>query len=141
MQISITRLRIRSVRYLPVFLWTFYRTVADLRARPGFLAGRVAVERWFGFWTVTAWKDAAAIQAFRNEGIHLRAMGRLPEWCDEASVAQGDFPELPDWPAAHAWMRDHGRASKVRRPSARHQAGKTAGEAMPWPKPGVLRPR
>jgi hypothetical protein len=44
------------------------------------------------------------------------------EWCDEASVAHWEQAEneLPAWTEADARMRQSGRASKVRRPSAAH---------------------
>jgi hypothetical protein len=47
------------------------------------------------------------------------AMRRLPEWCDEASVAHWlqDSAEPPDWPTIHRRMQREGRRSKVKHPS------------------------
>jgi hypothetical protein len=44
------------------------------------------------------------------------------QWCDEASVAHWEQEEgtLPSWEEADRRMRESGRASKVRYPSAEH---------------------
>jgi hypothetical protein len=55
-------------------------------------------------------------------GAHLKAMPKLMEWCDEASVVhwtqEGSTP--PSWEEADRRMRTQGRPSKVRYPSADH---------------------
>jgi len=52
-------------------------------------------------------------------GAHARAMPKLREWCDEASVAQWHQSEfaLPHWDEAHRRMLEVGRRSKVNHPS------------------------
>lgn len=50
----------------------------------------------------------------------MKAMPKLLEWCDEASVghwAQASA-ELPGWAEAHQKMAAEGRVSKVSHPSA-----------------------
>src|SRR5258708_555839 len=39
---SVTRLRVRSVRYLPAFVWDSFRSIQQLRGSPGFLGGMLA---------------------------------------------------------------------------------------------------
>ncbi len=80
------------------------------------------------FWTVTAWEDEAAMRSFRGSGAHMKAMPKLLDWCDEASVAhwEQEGAELPLWSEAHRRMVAEGRLSKVRRPSAAQLAKKIA---------------
>jgi hypothetical protein len=49
-------------------------------------------------------------------------MPYLLDWCDEASVAHWEQADetLPSWTEADRRMRQSGRASKVRHPSAEH---------------------
>ncbi len=117
--ISITRLRVRSYFYLPIFLWRAGQSMTQTEHAPGFIHGRVMREARNAFWTVTAWDNDAAMNAFRGSGAHQIVMPKLMDWCDEASVAhwtQADA-ELPSWPEAHRRMVAEGRMSKVKDPS------------------------
>src|SRR5438034_3875232 len=84
--VSITRLRVRSWRYLPQF---FIRTLLIAR-QAGRSAGNLAVtllrDRHNTFWTGTIWSDEAAIKTFMHAAPHGPAMRKLLEWCDEASL-------------------------------------------------------
>ena len=131
--VSVTRLRLRSIRFLPQFIYYSYRSTAQLRRSPGFLQGWLGNELPFSFWTATAWESEAAMRAFRNGSPHLEAMKKLLHWCDEASYAhwpQPD-PDLTEPDAAFHRLATEGKTSKVLNPSARHGAGKTAGVRAP----------
>ncbi len=58
-----------------------------------------------------------------TSGAHLRAMPKLLNWCDEASVVHWTQDNLivPDWAEADRRMRKEGRPSKVRNPSPSHR--------------------
>ena len=78
------------------------------------------------FWTLTAWENKAAMLAYRNVHAHKAAMPRLQHWRDEASVANWELEDaasMPTWPEAGHRMIEEGRKSKVRNPSADHEAG------------------
>ena len=122
--ISVTRLRLRSVRYLLPFYWHSLKSARQARRAPGFLGGQLAGERGMAYWTITAWHDEAAMRAYRTAPPHLRAMPKLLDWCDEASVVhwQQDGPALPDAAEAARRMVADGRISKVRHPSPAHAA-------------------
>jgi hypothetical protein len=122
--ISVTRLRVRSIRYLLQFFWQALASTRQAERAPGFLGGRIMREAGNTFWTVTAWNDLAAMKAYRDAGAHRGAMPRLLDWCDEASVVHWDqeSSQLPDWPEAYRRMVSEGRLSKVKQPSQAHIA-------------------
>lgn len=123
--ISVTRLRLRSARYLPPFLWRTLTSLLQARRAPGNLSARTRRAADGAFWTLTAWDAEASMRAYRNSGAHRKAMPKLLEWCDEASVGhwEQEPAELPDWGEAHRRMFQSGRLSKVNHPSARQRAG------------------
>jgi Antibiotic biosynthesis monooxygenase len=113
--ISVTRLRVRS---------------------PGFLGGRLLVNARNVFWTMTAWEDQAAMNAYRTGGAHRRAMPRLLNWCDEAAVVhwtQEESSEIPFWQEAHQRMAEEGKLSKVN-----HSSPAQASGHIPAPEPGRI---
>lgn len=122
--ISVTRLRIRSLRFLPSFVVHAVRSNRQLRAAPGFRGGALLADRRWTFWTMTAWDSHASMRAYMASGAHRSAMPHLLDWCDEASVVRWEQPEdaLPSWQEADRRMRGEGRPSKVRHPSAGHAA-------------------
>jgi heme-degrading monooxygenase HmoA len=131
--ISITRLHLRAQRYFPIFSVYTFASALQARRSDGFLGGALGSDAERGAWTMTAWRDEAAMHAFRNRGMHLRAMPRLLKWCDEASFAhwiQNDAT-LPSSEEAHRRMRAEGRLSKVSHPSPAHAAGGTASASFP----------
>lgn len=120
--VSVTRLRIRSWRFMPGFVVDTKRSLSQTRDAVGFLHGSLLADRKRTFWTLTVWADQADMRAFMTSGAHRQAMPKLLEWCDEASLVhwtQGD-DAVPSWNAASDRMRTEGRPSKVRHPSPRH---------------------
>jgi hypothetical protein len=95
--ISVTRLRVRSFIYLPQFLWDTFKSVRQVKRSTGFLGGRLLVNAKSVFWTMTVWKDEAAMNAYRTGGPHRVAMPKLLNWCDEAAVVHWtqDSSEIP----------------------------------------------
>ena len=132
--ISVTRLRIRSVRFLPLFALHTFRSVRQVKAASGFQGGSLLNDRQWTFWTLTTWQSEASMRAFMTSGAHRVAMPRLLDWCDEASVVHWEQPEdmPPSWTDADRRMREAGRASKVRHPSPQHAT-------MDFRKPRVTR--
>jgi hypothetical protein len=131
--ISVTRLHLRSLRFLPPFAWHTWRSARQLRASAGFVHGRFANELPYGFWTMTVWRDVGAIRAFRDSAAHRVAMKKLLGWCDEASFVhwEADGTALPPPTEAHARLLQAGQTSKVNHPSAAHRSGRTAADRIP----------
>jgi hypothetical protein len=117
--VSITRLRVRSWRYLPAFLVGSLRALLQAKRAPGNLSASVLRDAHLAFWTCTAWSGEAAMRGFMLSGIHRRLMPRLLEWCDEAAVVHwtADDAQPPSWPEAHRRLQVEGRPSKVKFPS------------------------
>jgi hypothetical protein len=120
--VSVTRLRVRSVRFLPLFAVHALRSLGQVKKSAGFQGGALLPDRHWTFWTMTAWDSQESMRQYMIEGSHRAAMPHLMHWCDEASVVDWDEPEdsLPEWPEADRRMRESGRASKVNLPSASH---------------------
>ena len=122
--ISVTRLRVRSIFYLPQFFWHTFRVQRQAKSSPGMLAGRLMLEAHWVFWTTTVWETEAAMRTFRSSGAHMKAMPKLLDWCDEAAYVhwEQESPELPSWAEAHRKMVTEGKLSKVKNPSAAQAA-------------------
>ena len=120
--ISITRLRIRSIRFLPSFAIYTLRSISQVKRSPGFQGGNLLPDRSWTFWTMTAWDSEQSMRSYMTSGDHKSAMPKLLDWCDEASVVHWNQQEtgLPTWREADTRMRADGRVSKVRNPSPDH---------------------
>jgi Domain of unknown function (DUF3291) len=122
--ISITRLRVRSWRYLPAFYLSVIRVARQARNAPGNLAVRILADKRSTFWTSTSWNSESSMRAFMLATPHGPTMRKLLEWCDEASLVHWTQHDsaLPTWPEAHRRLIADGRPSKVNHPSPAHTA-------------------
>jgi hypothetical protein len=122
--LSVTRLRVRSLRFLPPFFYFAFTSARQARRARGNLGSDLLADSKRTFWTATAWEDEASMRAFMIAPPHRRAMPRLLDWCDEAAAVHWlqDGPDLPDWREAHRRMVAEGRPSKVRHPSPAQEA-------------------
>src|SRR5205085_11808035 len=112
---SVTRLRVRSIKFVPSFLWRNFLTERQVMRAPGFLGGRLLVDVRRTFWTLTVWESEKAMKAFRGSGAHAAVMPRLARWCDEASYAHWELAsaEIPSWPDASEHVLRDGRRCGV----------------------------
>ena len=122
--VSITRLRLRSWRFLPFFAFHAIRSANQATKANGNFAVQFLRDGARTFWTSTVWTDESAMKAYMLSGAHRPAMRRLIEWCDEASVVHWtqESTEPPSWNEAYQRMQDEGRRSKVAHPSPAHVA-------------------
>ena len=121
--VSVTRLRIRSLRFLPGFFVQAFRSQRQVRHAEGLRGGSLLADRHWTFWTLTVWDSGEKMRSYILSGAHRETMPKLLNWCDEASLVHWEQSDdtLPDWHEAEARMRSEGRPSKVRHPSRRHQ--------------------
>ncbi len=126
--VSITRLRVRSFWYLPLFMLHTLRSSRQARQSEGILDLDLRAEPGRVFWTITLWTETDAMRRYRSSGAHQVAMRILSTICDEAAYTRWtqESPELPTWEEAHRRMLAEGHLSKVKHPSPLHRAGKTA---------------
>jgi hypothetical protein len=122
--VSITRLRVRSWRFLPMFFFYALRSTRQAARSDGNLATRLLRDRRRTFWTATLWTSEVEMKRFMLAGAHGRAMRKLLHWCDEAALVHWiqENAVLPSWPEAHARLQTEGRPSKVNYPSSTHIA-------------------
>jgi uncharacterized protein DUF3291 len=120
--VSVTRLRVRSWRYLPPFLFYSLRAFRQAKSSDGNLAASLLRDADRTFWTRTVWTTEAAMKSFMLTGPHRKVMRRLLEWCDEAALVhwEQEIDREPEWPEAHRTLQAGGRRSKVNHPSPAH---------------------
>jgi heme-degrading monooxygenase HmoA len=118
--VSVTRLRIRSWRYMPGFAFYAVQTNVQARRAAGNRGMKLLNEPGRIFWTATVWESEAAVKQYMTSGAHGKAMRHLVDWCDEASVVrwEQESAAMPMWQEAYRRMMSEGRRSKVRYPSA-----------------------
>ena len=122
--VSITRLRVRSWRYLPAFFIQTLRIARQAARADGNLTVRLLRNSGNTFWTGTTWSSEAAMKAFMLAPPHSPTMRKLLDWCDEAALVHWtqEGRELPSWQEAHRRLQRDGRPSKVRHPSSAHSS-------------------
>jgi hypothetical protein len=101
--VSITRLRVRSIFYMPLFMLHAMRTMTQAQKADGVQGVETRFEKNNVVWTKTIWADEAKMKEYRGTGAHQIAMRILSEICNEAAVVrwqQADV-ELPTWEEAH----------------------------------------
>jgi hypothetical protein len=129
--VSLTRLRLRSVRYLLPFALQSHRISRQAERTSGFIGGKVYGEPLrLTFWTATLWQNEAAMRGFRGFGAHQIAMPKLANWCDEASVLHWNQPgnDVPEPEIILLRMQRDGRLLSVRYPSPDHAARRIAAD-------------
>lgn len=120
--VSVTRLRISSVRHLLPFMLYNFRATSQIKRSEGFLKGKLMIGRKLTFWTMTLWSDEQSMKKYRNTGAHLKAMPKLIKWSNEASVVSWtqQTDDLPTWQQAYQQLQEKGRPSKVNNPTKNH---------------------
>ncbi len=109
--VSVTRLRLRSLRYLLPFLWYAVPAARQAKQASGNLGSQTRVTGGLVFWTLTLWQDETAMKMYRDSGVHLQAMPKLRRWCDQSASAhwQQEPAEFPSWPVAEERLRELSR--------------------------------
>jgi hypothetical protein len=124
--VSVTRLRLRSMRFFPAFFWYTRRSIRQAKRTPGNLGVKVRKTKGLVFWTLSMWRDDRAIRAFVPASPHREAVRKLPHWCDEAAFAdwEQDTADWPSWETAGDNLPKRGRLVNVLYPSEQQKAGK-----------------
>lgn len=126
--LTITRLKVKSVRQLPAFIRANQPTFDQVVRSDGFLAGKALVDFSGAAWTQTLWETSEHMKAFYFSGAHRKLMGRLNEFACEASTRSLELPDahLPSWWAACKLLQQEARYSAaLREPTSMHQKQQT----------------
>lgn len=120
--LSITRLRIRSFRFMPKFFWYAMQSSRQALRANGNLAARTFKDNGLVFWTCSIWDDELSMLNYMRNGAHKKAMPYLQHWCNEARtghtiISGKDFPSSKEM--AHLLLK-FGKASKLQHPNENH---------------------
>ncbi len=120
--VSITRCRVRSIWFVPIFMIHAQRSIAQVRNAKGCLSMALLKDKDHAFWTMIMWIDERSMKEYMTSGLHREAMPSLAAWADEASVVHWhqDHAERPDWNEAARRMKAEGRPSKLRHAGPHH---------------------
>jgi heme-degrading monooxygenase HmoA len=105
-----------------MFAYRALRSFAQVRNAGGCISLALLRDKKRAYWTMTMWADKRSMMAYATSGAQRKAVTKLSEWADEASVVHWfqDYPERPNWAEAARRMRAEGRASKLRHPGPHH---------------------
>ena len=123
--VSVTRLRLRSIRYLLPFAFRASAVGKQALGTSGCHGVLTRKTRGLAFWTLTMWDDEESMRSFLSNSPHRETMSKLSPWCDEASVAHWiqEGAALPDWGTATQRLLGSGRLLRLAHPSAAHRNG------------------
>jgi heme-degrading monooxygenase HmoA len=129
----VTRLRLQNPGVLDAFFTAAVAVLEQAKKSPGSLGADALAEAHDTWWTVTAWADRAAMEAFVRAEPHRATMARLDDWCDEATFADWEQagPELPDWPTSYRHIVAEGTSASLRHPSAEQHDRKFPPPVLP----------
>jgi hypothetical protein len=131
--LSITRLKLRSVRLLPQFLNTIHKIRIHAEGSGGLLDMYLAIDRRLAFWTLTVWKNQASMQQFVGSGAHMIAMQYLRDWCSEAALKGMAWKSdrTPDLAEASLILSQDAHFSTLNFPNLAHQTKQLPTTAKP----------
>ncbi|MGI9005506.1 MAG: hypothetical protein ACR2FU_04780 [Streptosporangiaceae bacterium] len=122
--VSVTRLRLRAPEFADAFFGAAIAAFEQAQGSAGHLGGDVLADAENVYWTKTAWQGREQMRAFVRAQPHLETMGRLGEWCDEATFVDWEQNSggLPDWRLSYDRLVAGGQVAKLPHPSAAHEA-------------------
>jgi quinol monooxygenase YgiN len=117
--IVVTRLRLKDPALFDEFFASAVAVVEQAQASEGNLGADVLAEVHNTYWTRTAWKDRALMDAFVGTEPHLRTMNRIGDWCDEGTFVDWEqaSTDLPDWQDSYRRLVASGQAASLTHPT------------------------
>ena len=127
--LSVTRLKLRSVRHLPRFWRENGKAIAQVCRSEGFILGHGLAEISGAMWTMSLWESREAMRGYYLRHEHKAVMALLSDLACESCVADVDYDasSLPDWTTAHRILSESGRFGRALvAPSNDHRHGRIA---------------
>lgn len=97
MFVSVTRLRLKGKRKLPVFVWHTVKSISQSRKAEGLLYSSFTKEGWDTYWTLTIWENKNSMKEYRNKGSHLKAMKVSRNIADDLESINWESDNKPSW--------------------------------------------
>lgn len=118
----VTRFQVRTWGAVPSFLRASTAAANQAQAWPGFLGGRLLVDRKRVFWTLTMWDSPRSVATYGASEAHARAMPMAARLASEASLARWRQPRqtLPTWQQVHRQMRERAQFVELDAPTSAH---------------------
>jgi hypothetical protein len=120
--IVVTRLRLKDPALLDGFFTGAVASLEQAKQADGSAGADVLADADNTWWTVTAWQGRDPMRAFVAAEPHRAAMGRLDDWCDEATFVdwEQDGTDLPDWQTSYRRLVADGQVASLTQPSPAH---------------------
>ncbi len=120
--IVVTRLRLRDPAFFDEFFGSAVAVTELAQNSKGNLGADVLAEANNTYWTRTAWQGRDPMHAFVGSEPHLSTMGRLDDWCDEATFIdwEQNSADLPDWQDAYQRLIANGQVANLASASQAH---------------------
>ncbi len=124
--VPVTRLRLRSWRFLLPFFRHASRSLRQARAAPGNLFAEVRKSRGLAFCSASVWRDEPALSSDYRSGARQRAMPKLRPWCDQAVTVrfEQDGDTLPGCEELARRLATDGRLFPLLHPSREQREGR-----------------
>ena len=122
--IVVTRLRLRDPAFFGEFFASAVAVVEQAQATHGNLSADVLAEANNTYWTRTAWQARAEMDSFVGSEPHLSTMGRIDDWCDEATFVDWEQPDagVLDWQDGYRRLVATGQAASLTHGTAAHRS-------------------
>lgn len=116
---AVTRLRLRSWRFLIPFFMHASRSQKQAASSPGCLGVQTRKTRGLAFWTLTLWEEEQHLRQFVAASPHRESIPKLHPWCDEAVTTHWHVNSrtMPSWDEATDELLRAGRLLRVKYPS------------------------
>ncbi|WP_409292510.1 DUF3291 domain-containing protein [Peribacillus sp. SCS-37] len=97
MFVSVTRLRLKGKRKLPLFFWHTLKSKSQVKKSEGLLYSSLNNEGWDTYWTLTIWENKNTMKEYRNKGSHINAMKVSRKIADELEFINWEAGDNPTW--------------------------------------------
>ncbi len=87
----------------------------------GFLGGALLWDKQRVFWTVTNWRDEAAMIAYRDQGLHRRLMPKARQWFNDFATARWEQEDhgVATWVEVHQRIQEEQADRSYAAPASR----------------------
>jgi len=121
--IVVTRLRLRDPAFFDEFFTSAVAVVEQATNSAGNLGADVLADANNTYWTRTAWQGRDLMDAFVGSEPHLSTMGRIDDWCDEATFVDWEQADadLPDWQDGYGRLIASGKTASLTHATDAHR--------------------